>query len=295
MTYDLVVFDIDGVLLDTGPSYLAGIDLVARVILRELTESDWDIEFVTPEMIEACKAEKGFNNDWELCLAWVMAGIWFSVKHKEIDPDVLVDLPVIWAIYGEGAEGVDQWVAIHGVLLPDPNDLRSKVVKEFQCMYAGTECEAIYGFESSYDEGLYKRETVLVGDGLLDQLQKKVPLSILTGRNGEETNLVLDRISWPGEKELIIADTEPRFRKPSPDGLLELQKKTGAQNVLFLGDSYDDFYCFKQAQEINTVCRWTFLSVGATPTIQTRLKNEKHKQFFANADEAIDIILKDLK
>ena len=61
MTVDAIIFDVDGVLLDTSESYTAA----AVEAVSVATGSD---RFTTREVAQL-KAIKGFNNDWHVALA----------------------------------------------------------------------------------------------------------------------------------------------------------------------------------------------------------------------------------
>ena len=84
-------------------------------------------------------------------------------------------------------------------------------------------------------------------------------LAICTGRPPEELALAFEVLGF----ELpAVCDSEPRFRKPRPDGLLALAARFGARRVLFAGDTRDDAAALRAAREQRPELAWTFAAIG---------------------------------
>ena len=84
-------------------------------------------------------------------------------------------------------------------------------------------------------------------------------LAIYTGRPPEELALAFQVLGF----ELPhVCDSEPRFRKPRPDGLLVLAERFGADSVVFAGDTRDDAAALRAAREQWTDIAWTFAAIG---------------------------------
>lgn len=84
-------------------------------------------------------------------------------------------------------------------------------------------------------------------------------LAILTGRPPEEWLLARDVLGFDLP---AITDSEPRWRKPSPDGLLHWAKHFGARNIVFAGDTLDDANCLRAARALMPELNWTFAAIG---------------------------------
>lgn len=72
---DVAVFDCDGVLLDIRESYWRAAAETAAIILEALTGSKINAGVFSREVNFAFKKTGGFNNDWSLTYAYVMAGL----------------------------------------------------------------------------------------------------------------------------------------------------------------------------------------------------------------------------
>ena len=84
-------------------------------------------------------------------------------------------------------------------------------------------------------------------------------LAIYTGRPPEELTLAFQVLGF----ELpAVCDSEPRFRKPSPDGLLVLAERFGAGSVIFAGDTRDDGAALRAARDLRSEIQWTFAAIG---------------------------------
>jgi phosphoglycolate phosphatase-like HAD superfamily hydrolase len=55
-------------------------------------------------------------------------------------------------------------------------------------------------------------------------------------------------LDLPGER--VACDEGPRWRKPSPDGLLALSESLGAQRMLSVGDTVDDLEAASNARAL---------------------------------------------
>ncbi len=84
-------------------------------------------------------------------------------------------------------------------------------------------------------------------------------LAVLTGRPPEEWEQAWLALGFrlPG-----ICDSEPRYRKPEPGGLLQLADDFQADEVLFVGDTRDDAACLRAAANLRPDQIWRFGAVG---------------------------------
>ncbi|EKE02749.1 MAG: histidinol-phosphate transaminase [uncultured bacterium] len=71
---DLIVFDMDGVLIDTTNSY--------RIAIRE-TYKHFSKQDITPEQIQHAKNQGGLNNDWDLT-EYLLKNSGFNIPKQEI-------------------------------------------------------------------------------------------------------------------------------------------------------------------------------------------------------------------
>lgn len=84
-------------------------------------------------------------------------------------------------------------------------------------------------------------------------------LAICTGRPPAELSQAFETLGF----ELpAVCDSEPRFRKPSPDGLLVLAERFKAQEIIFAGDTRDDAAALRAARGLRPEIKWTFAAIG---------------------------------
>ncbi|MBC7927522.1 MAG: HAD hydrolase-like protein [Bryobacteraceae bacterium] len=178
ITRGVLVFDMDGVLVDVRDSYRATIVEVVRHFTGRTIE---------PELIQEYKNRGGWNNDWLLSQKMI-----FDLEGKEVRYQALVDV--------------------------------------FQNYFLGTPSQG----------GLRLQERWIPRPDLLTELSAKYDLAIFTGRLRAEAEHTLDRFA-PGIvwTEIAADDTVPR-PKPSPDGLLQIQRIHPGRELLYFGDTIDD-------------------------------------------------------
>ncbi len=242
-----VVFDVDGVLVDTSDSY--------RRTIRETVERVHDAT-VDPEAVERFKEAGGFNDDWELTealAAYVLArreGYERAVaEHTQAVADAGGGLDGSRAVLESALSG-----AAHGRVAEavDPERLR----RVFQRLYLGRDryremegdpepVEAEAGIDP--DAGGYvDDERVLVSEATVKAVRAH-PVGVFTGRPAAEAAIALERVGLDLPEERVVTMDDPYPGKPDPAGLLALGERLGSQAVLYLGDTVDDMRAARRA------------------------------------------------
>lgn len=172
----LLVFDMDGVLVEVRESYRETIiQTVAQFGGPQLTQKN----------IQSHKNRGGLNNDW--LLSWTLL--------KE-----------------------------NGIEIPYED-----VVDEFQRIYRGAN-----------NDGLMLRERWMPCDDMFDRLAPRYRFAIFTGRLTEEALWALQHFQCRATFDPLISMRDVEREKPDPDGLLEIRKKSGAEEMIYIGDTADD-------------------------------------------------------
>lgn len=282
-----VVFDVDGVLVDTGDSY--------RRVVRETVERVHDTE-VDPAAVERFKQAGGFNDDWELTEALAA----HALARREGYEASVADHTA--AVADEGG-GLDGSRAVLGAALSggeydrveravDPDRLR----RVFQRLYLGREryreleadpgpVEAAAGIDAD-ERGYVENETVLVGETTLAGVRERFPVGVFTGRPADEADIALDRVGLNLPDDLVITMDDPEPGKPDPAGLLSLADRLGVDGVVYVGDTVDDA---RAARRADTTDDRPYLAVG----VQTGgLDGERGRRLFreAGADVVLDSV-----
>lgn len=106
-------------------------------------------------------------------------------------------------------------------------------------------CEIFFG--PNGNDGLVAREVWVPEDGLLKSLSERYKLAIFTGRLHSEADVTLRRYAADIDFSPIIAEEDVKVGKPAPEGLLMIRQQTGAEDMIYVGDTVDDARCAKSA------------------------------------------------
>ena len=223
---DLLIFDMDGVLVDVSQSYRKTIQQTIHIYLQDCLGIRANL--ISHEEISLFKSVGGFNNDWDLTTGFLL----YLLSISKIPPlpkqKKLSSLDAI-ALYlrqhlsnfhqrralclkknhlssflervkasGGGLKGVhsvlaglwDGWVYRSGDL-----DKENLVKRIFQEVYLGEKFTSHYHLQPLFykGNGLYFREKLLIGREVLSSLRKKMRLGIASGRPRFEAELALKR------------------------------------------------------------------------------------------------------
>lgn len=224
MLMDILIFDMDGVLIDVSRSYRKTIQQTIHIYLEHCLGLRADL--VSNEDISLFKSAGGFNNDWDLTAAFLLYLLSVSnvpplhKKRKLSSLDTIVlylrqhlshfrqrktlsikkdhlasfldqvkasggGLKGIRAVIGETWDG---WIYESGDI-----DRENLVKRIFQEIYLGEKFSSHYRLQPLFyrNKGLYLREKLLIGRDILSSLRKKVKLGIASGRPRFEAELAL--------------------------------------------------------------------------------------------------------
>jgi HAD superfamily phosphatase len=251
MIMDLLIFDMDGVLIDVTKSYRKTIQRTIQIYLEtclglQRKRGDW----ITNEEISLFKSAGGFNNDWELTYGILLYLISLSnlplpskrkrfSSVKEIIPylkakslrshgrivfrrkrkHLLAFLEKVKSA-GRGLKGIrrisggsrEGWVYGTGDL-----DQENLVKRVFQEIYLGATFSAHYHLPRLFHrgKGFYLKERVLISKKILAFLRKKVRMGIASGRPRFEAELALKRFHLRPYFDSVITldDCEPEEKR----------------------------------------------------------------------------------
>jgi HAD superfamily hydrolase (TIGR01548 family) len=225
---DILIFDMDGVLIDVSKSYRRAIQQTIKIYLEtclgfERKRGDW----VTNEEISHFKSAGGFNSDWDLTSGFLLyllsiSGIHPLHKRKrfcplqeiilylktkssmakkkpfEVNKGNLLSFLEKVTLSGGGLRGVrrilgnfwEGWVYRTGDLGHE-----NLVERIFQEVYLGGQFASHYHLPRLFykGEGLHLQEKLLIPRKILSSLRKKLLLGIASGRLRFEAELALER------------------------------------------------------------------------------------------------------
>ncbi len=236
----LLLFDIDGVLIDVRPSYHQVIRRTVPTYLRDVLGLPADETLIGDEHVAAMKRMGGFNNDWNS----VAAMLYTIVAHLPPVPppprpgiEALKE-SVTRALQGvdvrarlqEGARhilemearvrraggGLDSVRALVGprnahLVLYGPWDPKTNpVMRIYQELYLGAPLfTRVYGLEPRYNPGpgLIDAEVPIIYPRTLETLARRHPLGLVTGRPRLEAEYALKRLNlWDYFRVLVSHD-----------------------------------------------------------------------------------------
>ena len=226
---DLLIFDMDGVLVDVSRSYRETIRKTVLIYLERCLGFEMGKkEPISEEDIALFKSAGGFNNDWDLTsglLLYLLSTSGFppSKKKKNFSSmeETLSDLrkrsskiprkmarlrrPKSLSLFvnevkslGGGLKGVRKTVAgsWEGWLYRSGDLDQGNLIKRiFQEIYLGKQFTSYYRLQPIFyrGKGLYLREKLLIPRNILSSLRKNVKMGIASGRPKFEAELALKR------------------------------------------------------------------------------------------------------
>jgi HAD superfamily hydrolase (TIGR01548 family) len=226
---DILIFDMDGVLIDVSRSYRETIQQTVQIYFAQcLGMRSKKGELVTREDISLFKSAGGFNNDWDLTSGLLLYLLSISrippslkrrrfpsineaVSHLKAQSTKFTQNVKYWLqkkelsrfmkeveSAGGGLKGVRQAIGTSwdGWVYRDGDLDKENVVKRiFQEIYLGEKFNSYYHLEPLFyrKRGLYLQEKLLVSREILFSLKKKLRLGMASGRPRFEAELALKR------------------------------------------------------------------------------------------------------
>ncbi len=248
---DLIVFDVDGVLVDVSASLP---QVVASAVQRYLAEAGFEAEGLALQAhdIADFKAAGGFNDDWDLAYAVVL---FYLVRaraegHRNVADlrrlkPTLADVSRQLSRTGGGLTGF-QDVVLEALTAAQRRAVtgeldRSRLEELLMELYAGDASPEVYGHvpEGPRGEGLMQRERPLV---TAMDLPPGARCGVYTGRTRGELRQSLRMLGLESlfdDNAIITRDSG--VSKPDPAGLRQLAERFGPRVMLYVGDNVDDW------------------------------------------------------
>ena len=253
MRVDAVVLDVDGVLVDVANSYRRAIvETVERLHGERLPDG----------AVQAFKNAGGFNDDWEL----TDAGCLFVLA---MEAGMALDVEAFTDRIAEAGGGLDGTRAVvRSELGEDATEVEAtwdpeRVREVFQALYLGEDLyRELEGDEPPFEAPGYAHdEPLLIEPATAEALQSRFAVGVLTGRPAAEAEIALARTGLDVPPERRVTMDDDHAGKPEPDGLIALADRLDAEAVAFVGDTLDDVWTARAANDVDARGR-TFYAVG---------------------------------
>ncbi|MBC7320640.1 hypothetical protein H5T89_08325, partial [bacterium] len=249
MKPEVIVFDIDGVLIDTSMSFRCAVSRTVQYYMTKVLGYEDTGILIQPEEVQLFKLAGGFNDDWVLSQSAILFFAYKALKFTAKDtnsirflPPSLIEFTSSISYEGEGLKKTKEYLAsLDGNILARAEERldRKLVIRVFQEIYAGSRyMKKLYGSEPilGTEEGLWKNEKVILDKNLL---LADVSYGIYTGRTATETELALEILKLEIPPQAIIT-MNSSIVKPDPKGLKLIKEYYRKDILAFIGDSMDD-------------------------------------------------------
>lgn len=273
---DLVIFDVDGVLVDAAESYPQAIcDAVkwhfsALLATKDVSEdlSSAILRAITPHHVLLFKAAGGFNDEWDITYAmslWVTWRLYRAWENRPPSSSSLEEFVDAVARLGGGLQAAEdlirQWAGESWTKIASSCS-QAAVTRIAQEFYGGSDgCRSLFGFSPDHVKGpgSHRLERDLVGPRELSPWQGR--LGLYTGRNRQETQFALDRSGlsplFPVSMRVTASDG---LKKPDPEGLAVLCARVHSRVALFIGDTLDDLRTVSNFRARSRHCAQVFFA-----------------------------------
>lgn len=250
---DLLIFDVDGVLIDTSLSFPMVVKDSIQWIWQNILNYTMDGTGFTLDHFYAAKQHEAFNDDYNIAWAFLCAILSQETKN-----------------FKDAVPPVNQWERL--LIRCDGNNVTEWVIKEFgerisrsmvrricEEFYFGSEdVMSITGRSPLFiksSKGYWKREKPQISCHW-----KKLPLpsGIYTGRSKDEMNLALSLLGWEDFPNERIVTPESGITKPSPKGIEFLCSLFNASYPLYFGDAESD------RKSLESFGKGVFIAIGPT-------------------------------
>lgn len=284
-----VLFDMDGVLINTSGSY----DEATRCTVSEYLCSVLGLSepCAKPEHTDlaALKQAGGFNNDWDLTRAILLRVIqtlnlgtapasprdWSAEMPPKSCADALAEAELdlfakAMVKIGGGyqaalslcGEETEPWLLGFGEVRGS-----NLVERIFQENYLGSEhFKAIYRTTPLYHDGpgLIEAEKLQFARADLAGLGEQASMAVVTGRPRKEALIGLDQFALRDFFEVVVGLDDALHGKPHPAPVLRALKRLGESNsFVYVGDMPDDLTAARAAaSELGIKCIVLGLCVG---------------------------------
>ncbi len=232
--YDALIFDMDGVLIDTTFSYPMVIRVAIQWCWRRLLGRNIDCTAFSYDHFYISKTHPALNDDYDI--AWALLTIAASKNSKSLKKSFPATEQWKEILGGIQGDDIASWIYAN-FKRSVPRDIVRQLCEEIY--FGRDEYIAIKGKSPIYynGKGLWRREKPLIGK---HWRELHLPVCIFTGRPWMECLLGLRLLGWedmPRERIFTLDDGMP---KPSPEGLIVLSTKVNASNPIIFGDTKSD-------------------------------------------------------
>ena len=253
-TPDMLIFDVDGVLIDTCDSYRIATAETVRLLWESELQGAADCEGYTQEYYDICKLHESFNDD--AAVAWALLRCMRRTGSKSMK--AALPSPDAWKEETKMFDGVNIEELAHGEDNEGKEIPLAKVRAVMLDIYYGKDGKA----------GLCAMEKPAT---VRDWKDMGLPVGIYTGRSRGEMYLGWKMLNWNDFPLDMLISSDEGILKPSPEGLSILCERAGAKVPLYFGDTASDKATWA------AFGKGTFVAIG--PLLKADATREGHPHY----------------
>ncbi|MGB8573149.1 MAG: HAD family hydrolase, partial [Nitrososphaeraceae archaeon] len=260
-----IIFDIDGVLIDTRKSYIESIKQTVQYIVKRNNPTIDDVgSLVTDDMIFNFRKSGMFNNDADTSYAFILSIV--------CGPSKISDLHIfLEKLTGNattnGIKSVENFLLDYSKdkdkvmrimrMLNYPGDIHSSIVSRVfdEYFYGPSLFKKQHSADAQYYFGspLIENDVLLVRDSTIkkisDYFDKRV--GIVSGRSRVAAEYSMKWLFdyFDTDASIFLEDEKREMGKPNPLALIKSIRSMGVCNAYYVGDSAEDLLMVLKARE----------------------------------------------
>ncbi|HZA07356.1 MAG TPA: HAD family hydrolase [Nitrososphaeraceae archaeon] len=267
---DCILFDVDGVLVDTRKSYNIAISKTVDFVIKYVTGRSNLNGLVNQEIILKFRYTGGFNNDTDTSYAISLAALTNPYKKKNVN-DMREFISYIASNANEnGITSVERLLSslssssFYNIrklkeLLAYPGPIgKSIVTTVFDEIFYGTELyKKRHGLEPKYYFGkpLIENDKLVVTKSTINTISEMFNgnIAIVSGRSKLATEFSLRSIFniFNQKASVFLEDENREHSKPNPYAIKKAMDIMGSKRAIYVGDSIEDLLMSQRVKSNN--------------------------------------------
>jgi HAD superfamily phosphatase len=272
-TYEAIIFDIDGVLIDVIKSYNQTIIKTIEHILTNnfnINLTDFPIE----QLISKFRHTGGFNNDIDTTYSMILTIVYCKLINKN-DINEIFDffIELLDKIDDKGILSVEKELERLGRIeniknqlgYPKDDNIISTVFNEF--FYGPDLFRKQFNKDPKYyfDKPLINNDKLIIKEKTIKDLSKKFngKLILISGRSKIAANFTLQKLSNYFIKDacIFLEDEKREYSKPNTYAIHRVFNQLKLKNAIYVGDSIEDLLMTKKFRDETNGEKITFCGV----------------------------------
>jgi HAD superfamily phosphatase len=260
-TYEAIIFDIDGVLIDVIKSYNQTIIKTIEHILTNnfnINLTDFPIE----QLISKFRHTGGFNNDIDTTYSMILTIVYCKLINKN-DINEIFDffIELLDKIDDKGILSVEKELERLGRIeniknqlgYPKDDNIISTVFNEF--FYGPDLFRKQFNKDPKYyfDKPLINNDKLIIKEKTIKDLSKKFngKLILISGRSKIAANFTLQKLLDYFIKDacIFLEDEKREYSKPNTYAIHRVFNQLKLKNAIYVGDSIEDLLMTKKFRD----------------------------------------------